>query len=200
MQAEELLEENADFAQAWVRLDVLLEQVTARHSQVRLCNGSWRSECIFWSVKPAIGALTAEVRGQVAQDSQTKAQTVGVWLHHTRLLKGRIGAVSRIRLAIVECDVDRQPVRLSTLVIINLILLVLFLVLIGLVYLCQLFGLSCCLAFLFLFLLCSIPLFSIFCIFFLLLLFLFQLFLLLLLLFHQLSYLSQVNLSLDDGD
>ena len=63
MKTEELLEKDSHFTQARVRLNVLLEQVTARHSQVRLGNGCWRAKCVFWSVKASKPILIVEIRG-----------------------------------------------------------------------------------------------------------------------------------------
>lgn len=61
MEAEELLEEDANLSKTWVRLDVLLEQVTACHSQVRLRNACWQAKRIFWSVKAAKAVRVLEV-------------------------------------------------------------------------------------------------------------------------------------------
>ena len=185
MQAKELFEENSNLSQAWIRLDVLLKQITARHTQVRLWNGGWRSESVFWSVKSAIHILAAEVWGEVAQDAKTKVQTIGIWLHHTWLIKGWRGAICHIRLTIIKCDIDWKPVRLRALVFFVL----LFLVFLFLVYIGGLFSLRW-LGFLFF----LFSLFSILSIFFIL----FLLQLLLFLLFNQFSYLSEVYLGLDD--
>lgn len=124
MDAQELLEQDADFSQTGKCRGVLFEQIATSDSQMRLCYGRRWAIGIFWSVE-----ATTEAAKDTSDSAKVHAEWV-LWHHRRRLERTAIpDGVTRVWLAIVEGDIDWQPMGLT--VVFNLVFQVLILIRLG---------------------------------------------------------------------
>ena len=116
MDNEELLEKDADFAQAWIAVSVVFEKVTAGNAQMSLSDGRWQSEGFFRRVESSKASCgIGEISTHVIKET-VKAEIVHVEL--IGLIHGGLEAVGSSHtgvLAIIEGDIDRQPLWLCIL-------------------------------------------------------------------------------------